>query len=201
MKRLLIRRARIISTANKLPMLIAKVKEDRPASHTLVYCGDGKTNRQDDERLVARVVSALRDEHKTADSYTAATSLDARDWLRIAFAAGDIEYLVAIRCLDEGVDIPETQRAYFMASSTNPRQFIQRRGRVLRRSDQTGKRFAEIHDFLALIHPRFAATGTYAQSVILRELSRVRAFAQLAENGPQITNELLDLPVTPDFVL
>ena len=51
-----------------------------------------------------------------------------------------------IRCLDEGVDIPETRRAYILASSTNPKQFIQRRGRILRRFP--GKELAEIHDFI-----------------------------------------------------
>jgi superfamily II DNA or RNA helicase len=139
--------------------------------------------------------------HKTAESYTATTPMDTRDWLRMAFANGDVEYLVAIRCLDEGIDIPETTRAYFMASSTNPRQFIQRRGRVLRRSDATGKAHADIHDFLSLLNPKVQTNGAYAESVILRELARIRGFAQLAENGPQVLTQLLDLPITPHLLI
>ena len=60
-------------------------------------------------------------------------------------SSGLIQVLVAIRCLDEGVDVPETRTAYILASSTNPRQFIQKRGRVLRRAP--GKSRAEIFDF------------------------------------------------------
>ena len=57
------------------------------------------------------------------NSYTAETYLGARDELRQRFASGVLQALVAIRCLDEGVDIPETERAFILASSTNPKQF------------------------------------------------------------------------------
>ena len=66
------------------------------------------------------------------NSYTAETYLEERDELREQFAAVALQALVAIRCLDEGVDIPETRRAFILASSSNPKQFIQRRGRILR---------------------------------------------------------------------
>src|ERR1051326_4005600 len=69
---------------------------------------------------------------------------DRRQEILRLFASGDIQVLVAIRCLDEGVDVPATQTAFILASSTNPRQFVQRRGRLLRRSP--GKRHAEIYD-------------------------------------------------------
>lgn len=200
-KRLLIRRARIVGSAsNKVPVFLGLIQKEEDHRYTLVYCGDGKTDG--DERLVHNVVAGLTQMHRSADSYTATTPLDTRDWLRKTFAAGDLEYLVAIRCLDEGIDIPETRRAYFLASSTNPRQFIQRRGRVLRRSNATGKRYAEIHDLLALLSPTAKSAGTgYAQSVILRELGRVREFAKLAQNGPQVIASLLDLPVAPGDVI
>jgi superfamily II DNA or RNA helicase len=198
LKRLLIRRARIVSSAtNKLPLLLRLMKNEQDHRFTLVYCGDGKVDRGGDERLVNSVVARLLEAHRRADSYTASTDVDSREWLRETFAAGELEYLVAIRCLDEGIDIPEARRAYFLASSTNPRQFVQRRGRVLRRSDETGKRRAEIHDMLAILSPDVGEEESfYAQNAILRELPRIREFAQGAENGPQVLTELLDLPVT-----
>ena len=78
--------------------------------------------------------------------YVADTPLTRRHNLRKRFAEGSIQGLIAIRCLDEGVDIPETRRAFILASSTNPRQFIQRRGRILRRAP--GKSMADIYDFI-----------------------------------------------------
>ncbi|MEM5687276.1 helicase-related protein [Bacillus cereus] len=63
-----------------------------------------------------------------------------------AFADGTIQVLVAIKCLDEGVDVPSTRSAYFLASTSNPREFVQRRGRILRTAK--GKTLAEIHDFI-----------------------------------------------------
>ena len=82
------------------------------------------------------------------DSYVAETPLEEREELRDAFISGDLQGLVAIRCLDEGVDIPKIKTAFILASSANPRQFIQRRGRVLR--PFPGKTAAEIYDFLVV---------------------------------------------------
>jgi superfamily II DNA or RNA helicase len=126
-------------------------------------------------------------------SYTAETYLDERDDLRIRFAAGKLQGLVAIRCLDEGVDIPETRRAFILASSTNPKQFIQRRGRVLRRAP--GKELAEIHDFLVVPPARIGTDEFYAteRRLFRRELERILLFARLADNGPQAVRTLLPL--------
>jgi superfamily II DNA or RNA helicase len=113
--------------------------------------------------------------------------------LRQRFAAGIVQCLVAIRCLDEGVDIPETRRAFLLASSTNPRQFIQRRGRVLRRSP--GKDVAEIYDFIVqppLENLEFGS-GMFntMRSLFAKELRRVSEFARLALNGPEALHSLL----------
>lgn len=71
------------------------------------------------------------------NTYTAETPLEDREALRTQFEQGQLQALVAIRCLDEGVDIPAIRTAVIMASSSNPRQFVQRRGRGrhTRRSD------------------------------------------------------------------
>ena len=64
------------------------------------------------------------------------------------FASRDLQGLVAMKCLDEGVDVPGTQFAYILASSSNPREFIQRRGRILRNAP--GKAEAKIYDLIAV---------------------------------------------------
>ena len=78
-------------------------------------------------------------------------SLSKREKLLAQFGAGDIQVLVAIKCLDEGVDVPSTKTAFILASSTNPREFVQRRGRILRRAP--GKDRAVIYDFLVVPPP------------------------------------------------
>ncbi|MCX0246567.1 DEAD/DEAH box helicase family protein [Streptomyces drozdowiczii] len=93
------------------------------------------------------------------------------------FSKGDYQALTAMKVLDEGVDIPHTDTAYLLASSTVRREWIQRRGRILRQSP--GKRIAELHDFL-VVPPRLDTAA--ARSVLKGELARVREFAGTAEN-------------------
>jgi superfamily II DNA or RNA helicase len=93
------------------------------------------------------------------------------------FSSGDYQVLTAMKVLDEGVDIPQTDTAYLLASSTVRREWIQRRGRILRQSP--GKRIAELHDFL-VVPPRLDTAA--ARSVLKGELARAREFAGTAEN-------------------
>lgn len=79
------------------------------------------------------------------------TDKDTRETLIQKFAEGDIDCIVCMKVLDEGIDIPTAERAIFISSSTNPKQFIQRRGRILRRCD--GKRLAKIYDIFVSIDP------------------------------------------------
>lgn len=200
LKLLLIRRARVIANAAaKLAALRECAEPIKETTQNLFYCGDG--SRQHDtgyeaERQLDGVMRLLgRKVGMRVHRYTAETALNDRDILRERFAAGDLQGLVAIRCLDEGVDIPATERAFILASSSNPRQFIQRRGRVLRLSPGTGKRHAEIYDFLAVPPPDVidAETWKTERRLVQRELERVTRFAELARNGPQALAELREL--------
>ncbi len=99
--------------------------------------------------------------------------------------ANDIfDCVTAVRCLDEGVDIPSVKVGIFMASSGNPKQFIQRRGRVLRKSVKTGKTHAKIYDIL--VTPRIPKEGdeatTRERKLIANELLRCKLFASLSDN-------------------
>ncbi len=149
-KRLLIKRARLIASARKkIPRLRTLLDQRRDDTHILVYCGDGRVEGAETEETVRQIEEVVRiigvELGMTCSSYTAETGPERRRQLLRDFSSGLIQVLVAIRCLDEGVDVPETRTAYILASSTNPRQFVQRRGRVLRRAP--GKSRAEIYDF------------------------------------------------------
>ena len=91
------------------------------------------------------------------------------------FACGDIEVLTSMKCLDEGVDVPRSEM-HFCASTGNPRQFIQRRGRILRKHPD--KHIAIIHDLVVAPEMNSAQENyNMERSLIRSELKRVRDFA------------------------
>tara|TARA_R110001599_G_scaffold261569_1_gene461993 strand:+ start:14976 stop:17063 length:2088 start_codon:yes stop_codon:yes gene_type:complete len=195
MKKLLIKRARLVAGAeNKVTKLVEMVSEDPTKKFNLIYCGD--TN-DGNERHVEQVKRRLgRDVGMTVHTFTADEPRQLRRELLQRFSSGDLQALVAIRCLDEGVDVPRTETAYILASSTNPRQFIQRRGRVLRKAK--GKTFAAIYDFLAvpdIEKMRLDDPAVYQveRSLVRRELERVDEFAQLAINSGDTLTVLRDI--------
>ena len=137
LKALLIKRARLVATAeNKLVELDRLMRDKRDISQALFYCGDGTINiggSVEETRQIEAVTRILGKNHGIrVATYTAETPSSERQSLLRDLGSGRLQGLVAIKCLDEGVDIPSIDTAVIMASSTNPRQFIQRRGRILR---------------------------------------------------------------------
>ena len=196
-KRILLMRARLIASAkNKIPLLKSYLEKKKNDSHILVYCGDGTVEGTEDEQTVRQIEEVVRVIGKEIGmrcaSYTARTPSEKRIELLKQFASGDVQVLVAIRCLDEGVDVPATRTAYILASSSNPRQFIQRRGRVLRLFP--GKTKAYIHDFFVSPPlekvPEYSKDYNIMRTLIRKELKRAEEFADLAENGPVAIAEL-----------
>ncbi|GAB3417837.1 hypothetical protein GCM10027435_17010 [Haloparvum alkalitolerans] len=188
----LFERARLVGTArNKLDRLIQLIGDQGPVQHTLVYCGDGRVEGSvgdRTERHVDATLSELRKLGVHAKRFTADEDREEREELLAAFDDGDVEALVAIRCLDEGVDVPATRTAYVLASSSNPRQFVQRRGRILR--THSGKQHAVIHDFI-VAPPRELRDATAdderfktERTLVQQELERVQLFGEAARNHP-----------------
>lgn len=172
-------------------MLVDLLDQESEVSHTLVYCSDGSTgvDPDDGERHVDATTERLRTEcNLTVERFTARETQSERERLLERFESGDIDVLTSIRCLDEGVDIPATKNAYVLASTSNPRQYVQRRGRILR--THRNKDFAVIHDFVTVPsingHPAFLSGSEYAaeRRLLERELERVSTFADAARNHP-----------------
>ena len=111
--------------------------------------------------------------------------------MRHQFETGKLQGLVAIRCLDEGVDIPAVQTAVILASSGNPRQFIQRRGRILR--PHPGKERATLFDMIVLPPDLGRETLEVERNLLKKELRRLLEFADLADNAGQARIKLLRL--------
>jgi superfamily II DNA or RNA helicase len=167
-KMLLIRRARIVKLASqKVALAVTVLREHFQAGQRwLIYC--------DDQSQLRQVQHALETEGIDCDEYHSAMAGHRESTLEHFVRAGGI--LIAIRCLDEGVDIPVIDHALILASSRNPREYIQRRGRILRKSE--GKHFAEVHD--ALVVP--PEEDDDALSILRGELTRAEEFAASAIN-------------------
>lgn len=199
--RLLIKRARLLAGAfNKLEALdrvVASLPE--PPHQAIFYCGDGRTTdaiTADEVRQIQAVARLLGEKHGLrVRNFTYRESPQEREEILRDLSSGFLDGVVAIRCLDEGIDLPDLRMGFLLASSTNPRQFIQRRGRLLRNSP--GKDRAIIHDFI--IRPpdlggnmddsAFNMERTFFQ----RELSRIVEFCRMAENGPEALHSLQEL--------
>jgi superfamily II DNA or RNA helicase len=129
--------------------------------------------------------------------FTARESRRDRDLILEAFKTAAIDGLVAIKCLDEGIDVPACDTAYILASSRDPRQFIHRRGRILRRSP--GKTLAHIHDYVVVLPGDAHDESGAARKLITAELKRVAEFSGLAENRNQAYAALRPILTTYDL--
>lgn len=177
LKQLLINRARIVKNASgKVPLAInLLLKEYVGGQSWIIYC--------DNIMQLKKVLNEAIDAGFDAFEYYADMEGDRYETLRYFSKNGGV--LVSIKCLDEGVDIPSTTHALILASSQNPREFIQRRGRILRNSP--GKLFAHLYD--AITVPAVETEETpKSMSIIIGELSRAIEFGLGAENPACVTD-------------
>lgn len=173
---LIFKRAKIIKQAKAKISLAREVlmTNFKDGDRWLVYC--------DDINQIEQVESSIQDQGITILKYFDAMAGDKKETLEFFSDKGGV--LLAIKCLDEGIDIPSATHALILASSQNPREYIQRRGRVLRSSPDTGKYKAEIFDVVTLNEDEIP--------VMENELNRMWAFAQDANNSV-VTIELEEM--------
>lgn len=213
LKRLLLKRKRIIHKAvNKKKVfqeiIHQQLKQNGNLNYSLIYVPEG--NKNDDEiadtfedsdvindefesqHLIDQYTKIISDsdQHVTVRQFTSESGK--REEILADYATGNIQVLTSMKCLDEGVDIPRSEFAIFCSSTGNPRQFIQRRGRVLR--THPDKHMATIHD-LIVIPDNYFKEGCYTleRSLVESEIKRVRNFASLSENLNDTDNALEDV--------
>ncbi|MGI5485411.1 DEAD/DEAH box helicase family protein [Microtetraspora malaysiensis] len=185
LEQLLNKRAKVLGhAALKIPALMKEIVRRPKAPFQLVYCAEGGRPTEEGASGDSQVGDVLRllgnDLGMKVHAYTSKEPKAQRRELLKAFASGtELEALVSMRCLDEGVDIPEARVAYMLASSSNPRQFIQRRGRILRRA--SGKRTADVVDFIT-VPPQDPDLYKIEQKLFRREVARFAEFAKYALN-------------------
>lgn len=209
---LLLKRKRIIHKAVNKVDIFRKILERRLAEkgsikYTLVYVPEG--NKPDEDSDIYDRTDSIEDDFKSnhlIDVYTnivkdlnprttvrqfTSDSTDREEILK-DFSEGKLDVLTSMKCLDEGVDIPRSELAIFCASTGNPRQFIQRRGRILRKHPD--KHMAEIHD-LVVVPEIYDSEEIYSmeRNMLANELKRVYNFASLSENLDDTIREMEDI--------
>ena len=191
---LLIKRARIVAGCrDKVDRLIEAMAPFKDDNFILVYCGATKYDHEglDDDSQIKQIDEVnyrlYHDLGMKVRKFTSSENREEREEIRRDFASGDkLQVITAIKCLDEGVNIPAIKKAFILASSTNPKEYIQRRGRVLRKAK--GKTHAEIYDFITLPRPlsdvKFCSPQEleYDLTLVRKEFERMMDFADTSNN-------------------
>jgi superfamily II DNA or RNA helicase len=176
----------------------------------LVYCGatrnynyesDESERDEEGERQIVSVSKMLGLElDMKVTHFTSSESASEREEIKRRFADADpYQAIVAIKCLDEGVNIPSIKTAFILASSTNPKEYIQRRGRVLRKAPN--KKYAIIYDFITLPTPLECVnyeseTSHYDLSLVRKEINRMKEFGEISINPSDADRLITELVET-----
>lgn len=182
------RRRLILENASEKLEVLASLLEERDAGtvkHLLIYATDKDPQQLDAVNAIVRQAGLRFHQitaHETGNGALVDSVLD-------AFKDGSIQVLTAKRVLDEGLNVPEITEAIILASTTVERQWVQRRGRVLRTCSRIGKTHATIHDFIVL-PPAGAATDDDIRRLIAGEIARCDEFTRLALNRQSLGGPL-----------
>ncbi|MGN8163825.1 DEAD/DEAH box helicase family protein [Pantoea sp. 22096] len=186
---LYLKRTRLLGNLkSKLNALDCIIKKNGVQTHTLFYCGEGGSEGEfdDNEKSIDEVTAILHKRGWRTSKFTSEQSLALRRDIMESFKNANIDALVSKRVLDEGIDVPACSQAFLMASTRNERQYIQRRGRVLRRAPNKEK--AIIFDFI--VAPPFSLKNKSCFSIMMKqEAHRVEEFSRLSLNKPQLESD------------
>lgn len=182
-------RARIVKgSKNKFSVLRSHLKElnqnPETLEYSLFYVPDSSHKT---------ILKMLKNENIFASQFIGVDSPQRRREVIKDFEEGMIRSIVAMKCLDEGVNVPSTKTAFFLASTTNPKEFIQRRGRVLRQSKRTGKKIAVIYDYIVI--PRKNSSRIVSKYLLEREMPRFAEMVDISRNrfeAREIVRPILD---------
>lgn len=190
----------------KLDSLIrSRTDAGRPVNRMLVYCPPGNVQESEDSddsdaepslvNLLQRTTEIIAERGLTVTAIVGQTPERRRRENLSKFKNGDFDCLCAIGCLDEGVDVPAIERAVVLYSIDREKQFIQRRGRILRRDKGNPEKVAEIFD-VVLLPPRELMETAHAKQLLQKEMRRYYQFMELAENAKEaamVINAALDI--------
>ena len=175
------RRARLVAKMERKYDELAAILDEHGnrLENALVYCHDTEQLKIVEKMLSGRNINF----DEITSSYG---MIERRDKIR-HLEMKNHQCIVSMKCLDEGVDIPSARLGIILASTGNTRQYIQRRGRLLRRS--SGKGHAEIYDLIAAAMPE-ADCMRFAKKLVAKELLRHKEFADGARNRSEALKKI-----------
>ena len=190
-EKLLLKRKRIIHKAENKKIaisdLLEELRQKQKLDYTFVFVPEGYEPdysindsyniNQDDVHIIDEYAQMFKEHGYSYHKYI--SGLDDAPSILQNFADGDIQILLSMKCLDEGVDIPRAEHAIFCSSTGNPRQFVQRRGRVLRKCK--GKEKAKIWDLIVTPPNILDESNSIERNLFLNEVKRIINFAALAD--------------------
>jgi len=184
---LCIKRQKIIRNAKNKLVVFGKILDDlKEIRYCLVYCSPFQIRAVQDILNQKNIIQHKFTENEGIRPEGRFGGLSEREFLIKQFSEGIYHALVSMRCLDEGVDVPPARLAIMLDNSGNPREYIQRRGRVLRKFP--GKKYAIIHDIIVepVLRPTTSQElGDLEKKIIAKELERYRDFASSAQNASE----------------
>jgi len=192
---LCIKRQKIIRNASNKLVVFDKILDDlKEVRYCLVYCSPHQIRAVQDILNQKNIIQHKFTEREGTRPESRFGGLSEREFLIRQFSEGTYNALVSMRCLDEGVDVPPARLAIMLDNSGNPREYIQRRGRVLRKFP--GKEQAVIHDII--VEPVLRTTtsqelGELERKIIAKELERYRDFASSAQNASECLELMANL--------
>ena len=203
-KPIMYERTRLLAGAiNKVDLLMNLIKAYINEDGILVYCGAASVENEEtgvEMRQVDLITKKLQKEYgMSVRRFTAEENLKERENIKKYFSQGLYQVVTAIKCLDEGVNIPGIKTAFILSSSRNPREFVQRRGRLLRKSPN--KQRAVIYDFVTLPQNLDnVVSKDYEQdrSILISEVARIKEFGELADNREQADALINDIMTAYD---
>jgi len=179
-------RLRVISMAEeKLTQIDGILGQIQENDHFVVYCGDGRLfddETREEIRHIQAIKRVLSSHEYKSSQFTAQENMNDRMTLVDSFNKGEISALAAIRCLDEGINIPSIKSALILSSNDDYREFVQRRGRILRQ--YKGKEYANIYDIIVLPSYDLKAWAKI-------EFRRFHEYARLALNWDSLQEDLI----------
>lgn len=175
-----IKRSKIKKKADSKPKIFDQLLETDIPTPAIIFC--------EDTEQVEEIKAKLEQQGADFEVYISRLSDDDLQRAYHKFANGMIDYLLAIGCLDEGVDVPDCQTAILISNDKSERQFIQRRGRVLRQT--AGKDQATIYDILIFPGVNAEKGDTVSRNIVEDEVQRAKHLIRSAENEFDVEKRL-----------
>ena len=203
-KKYLIIRSKILQKAknklNKLRNIFLELKNQNKTKYIMVYVPEGLNNSMiesdlnEDKKMIDKYSEIISDEFNLSlRKYTGKTKYKDRKTILNSFSDGKIDALIAMKCLDEGIDVTRAEVGIFCSSTTNPKQYIQRRGRVLRLHKNKSK--ALIYDIM--VKPRRISSDNnffeWERNLIKKEIKRIKEFCESANNKYEALSKIEEI--------